>query len=349
MIVARDPYGDPVTVDAPPSTRRRAVRAAIWLVVGLFAWFALTALVGAVDWGEVRSAFGELTWVFAVPLVVLLLARQTLNAVPLTYYVPGLGLRRSMQNDLSANIVATFTPPPADLVLRVAMFRSWGVDPGSGLAGIALNTAKFYAVRFLAPTLGIALVAFQGAERRQWLTAILCGLVTVAMLTGLVLVLRGDHLAAWLGRAAGRIVRPFRSSVDPEAWATAMIGVRARSAESLRRGLLPSMLALVGMVLADSFILLTALRGCGVQGLSTVDVLSTFLLAYPLTLFPLFGFGLLDAVLVGTFTTIAGTDQEGAIVAGVVVWRVVTIIGTLLLGAVSVLTWRLSHRDRRSR
>jgi len=331
-----------VTSDAP---RRRWLRAGIWLAVGVFAWFAVTRLVGAVDWAAVGDAFGALAPWVALPLVGLLLLRQMLNAVPLTFYLPGLGLRRSMQNDLTANIVATFAPPPADIVVRVSMFRSWGLDPVAGLAGGALNTAKFYAVRFLAPTIGIALIAFQGAERRQWLVALLCGLVAAVMLTGLVLVLRGDHLAAWLGRTAGRGVRRFRASVDPEAWATRMVEVRGHSAASLRRGLLPSMLALVGMVLADAFILVTALQACSVVGLSLVDILAAFLLAYPLTLFPLFGFGLLDAVLVGAWTTIAGVEQEGAIVAATIVWRVVTIVGTLALGGASLLWWRLRHRD----
>jgi len=331
-----------VTSDKPG---RRWVRVIVWLAVGAFAWFAVTRLVGAVDWSAVGDAFAGLSPWVALPLVGLLLLRQVLNAVPLTFYLPGLGLSRSMQNDLTANVVATFAPPPTDIVVRVSMFRSWGLDPVAGLAGGALNTAKFYAVRFLAPTIGIALLAFQGAERRQWLVALLCGLVAAVMLTGLVLVLRGDHLAAWLGRTTGRGVRRFRPSVDPDAWAAKMVEVRGHSAASLRRGLLPSMLALVGMVLADAFILVTALHACGVEGLTLVDVLGAFLLAYPLTLFPLFGFGLLDAVIVGAWTTIAGTEQEGAIVAATIVWRVVTILGTLALGGASLLWWRLRHHD----
>jgi hypothetical protein len=322
----------------------RPVRAAVWVAVGIFAWVAVTRLVGAVDWSAVGAAFAGLPVAVAIPLTLALLLRQTLNAVPLTYYVPGLGLWRSMQNDLSANVVATFTPPPADIVVRVAMFRSWGVDPTSGMAGVTLNTAKFYAVRFLAPTLGIALLAFQGAERRQWVVAVLCGLVAATMLTALVLLLRGDHLAAWLGRTAGRAVRRFRPATDPDVWAATMVDVRGRSAASLRRGLLPSMVALVGMVLADALVLLVALRACGVTGLTVVDVLAPFLLAYPLTLFPLFGLGLLDAILVGAWTTVAGVEQEGAIVAATIVWRAVTILGTLLLGGISLTAWRVRHR-----
>ncbi|WP_200829827.1 hypothetical protein, partial [Cellulomonas algicola] len=195
-----------------------------------------------------------------------------------------------------------------------------GRRPDRGDGGRHAHTAKFYAVRFLAPTLGLLLLVWGGVERRQWVVAVLCGLVAGAMLTGLVLLLRGDHLAAWLGRAAARVVGAVRrgSTVDADAWAAAMVDVRARSSASLRRGLLPSMVALVGMVLADGLVLLVALRASGVTGLSVVDVLGPFLLVYPLTLFPLFGLGLLDALLVGAWTTAVGVEQEAAIVAATI-------------------------------
>lgn len=333
-------------VVAAGARRRRWVRTAVWLVVGVCAWVAVTRLVGAVDWSAVADAFAGLPVLVVVPLLLALLLRQTLNAVPLTYYVPGLALRRSMQNDLTANVVATFTPPPADIVVRVAMFRSWGVDPTAGMAGVTLNTAKFYAVRFLAPTLGLLLLVWGGVDRRQWVVAVVCGLVAAVMLTALVLLLRGDHLAAWLGRTAARLVALVRRgrAVDPDVWAATMVEVRARSSASLRRGLLPSMVALVGMVLADGLVLLVALRACGVTGLSVVDVLGSFLLVYPLTLFPLFGLGLLDALLVGAWTTAVGVEQEAAIVAATIVWRVVTILGTLVLGLACLVAWRSRHR-----
>lgn len=330
-----------------PSLRRRILKPVLMLVVGFFAWQVGTALVGAVDWAAVGEAFGRLHAWMVLPLLGALLLRQLCNAVPLRRYVPGLGVGRSMANDLTANLVATAAPPPADIVLRVAMFRSWGLDPVMGMAGVTLNTVKFYAVRFLAPVLGLLLVASQGIERRQWVVAVLCGLVAAVMLGALVLLLRGDHLAAWLGRSAGRLVRRIRPSVDPDGWATAMVDIRARSADSLRRGLAPSMLALVGMVLADALILLLALRFTGVDtgALSVVDIVGGFLLVYPLTLLPLFGFGVLDAILLGAWVTAAGAMYEPEIVAGLLVWRMVTIFGTLALGLVTLGWWRYRYRD----
>jgi hypothetical protein len=337
-----------VEVSERPSLLRRAVKPVVMLVVGFFAWQVGTALVGAVDWAAVGTAFGHLTWWMAFPLLGALLLRQLFNAVPLRRYVPGLGVGRSMANDLTANLVATAAPPPADILLRVAMFRSWGLDPVMGMAGVTLNTVKFYAVRFLAPVLGLALLAFQGVERRQWVVALLSGLVAAVMLGSLLLLLRGDHLAIWLGRSAGRVARRFRRSVDPSAWADALVDIRARSADALRSSLATSMLALVCMVLSDALILVLSLRFTGVDSgaLSVVDIVGGFLLVYPLTLLPLFGFGVLDAILLGAWVTAAGVAAEPSIVAGLLVWRMVTIFGTLALGLITLGWWRWRYRGR---
>ena len=323
--------------------RRRVVTWLVGLVLAWVAYRAVRRLVGAVDWSAVGSALVGLDpWLFA-PLVGLLLVRQVLNAVPLTYYAPGLGLARSVQNDTVANLLGTFAPPPADVVVRVQMFRSWGLDPVVGMTGVSLNSAKFYVIRFVAPVLGLLALGVREAELRQWLVALASFLASGAFLLGLVLVLRSDRLAAWIGRTAGRLVARVRRSVDPAAWAAYLVRLRATTADSLRRGLLPSLLALIAMVLADASIVLVCLRafGVGPGRVPTLDVYAAFLMAYPLTLLPLFGFGVLDAVLVGSWTTVAGAAAEADVVAATVVWRVVTIVGTLALGLLSLSLWRL--------
>lgn len=325
---------------------RAWVRPVVALALAALVWWFVTRLVGAVDWSAVGAALGQLDPWVAAPLGVALLLRQLLNSVPLMTYVPGLGVRRSMENDLTANLVATVMPPPADVVVRVGMFRSWGLDPVLGMAGVTLNSVKFYAVRFLAPVFGLVLLAAEGLETRQWLTALACGLIASVLLIGLALLLRGDHLAAGVGRTVGRVARRVRSTVDPEAWSRKVVEIRGSTAESLRTGLLPSMVALLGMVLADGLVILLALRFVGVDSglLRTELVLGVFLLAYPLTILPLFGFGVMDAVLLGWWVTEAGTAAEPGIVAGTIVWRVVTILGTLVLGVGALGLWRLRAR-----
>jgi uncharacterized membrane protein YbhN (UPF0104 family) len=340
-----------VTIPAvePVPLRRRLGRAAVWVAVVAFAWWAVTRLAGQIDWDEVAAAFDRLTWWALAPMLVLLGARQTLNAVPIALYVPGLGLPRATANDLTAHVVATFAPPPGDLVLRVAQFRSWDVDPVRAMTGVTLNMATYYGVRLGAPVLGIALLAADGVERRQWVFAGICALVTAALVVALVLLLRGDALAAGVGRTAGRLARRVRRGVDPEAWAARVVELRQTASDDLRRGVLRAVLALVVMLLVDASILLIALRAVGVDAgaLSALDVVAAFLAAYPLTILPMSGFGVLDAVLVGGWTVVAGDEHEGAIIAATLVWRVVTIAGAWVLGAIALGAWRWQLRGRR--
>ena len=66
-----------------------------------------------------------------------------------------------------------------------------------------------------------------------------------------------------------------------------------------------------------------------------------FLIAYPLTLFPFSGLGLLDAVVVAALLALDVGADEASLVAGFVVWRAVTILGPLVLGLGAVGLWKL--------
>lgn len=143
----------------------------------------------------------------------------------------------------------------------------------------------------------------------------------------------------------------FRPVTDPGQWAATLARISTSSAETLHSGLWRAVAALVAMVVADGLLLLLALRfvGVGTDALTRVDVLSAFLLAYPLTLMPLFGFGILDAALLATWVTIAGTEHKPAIVAGLVVWRAVALLGPLVAGAGALTWWRRAHPSRAER
>ncbi|MEN1973520.1 lysylphosphatidylglycerol synthase domain-containing protein [Cellulomonas sp. P4] len=338
--------GGAVPPAGEPQRRRPWLRVAVTLAAAALLYRLVTRLVGTVDWAAVGAALGSLEAWVVLPLAGALLLRQVLNAVPLTRFLPGLGIARSTQNDLTANLVATVAPPPADIAVRVAMFRSWGLDPVLGMAGVTLNSVQFYVVRFAVPVLGLGLLAGHGLERRHWLVGGLCALAAAVVLAGLALLLRDERLAAWVGATAGRAVRVVRRGTDPGAWSARTVRLRAETSTGLRTGLVPSLAALTGMVLADAAILLLALRAVGVRGddLPLTLVLGVFLLCYPLTILPLFGFGVLDALLLGWFTASGGQQVEAGVLAATVVWRVVTLLGTLALGAVALGLWRAGDR-----
>jgi len=322
----------------------RILRPIVLLVVAFLVARIIIGIVGAIDWPAVWAAMGLLTVPAVVLLLLALACRQMFNAVPLTRFVPGLSLARSVKNDLTAFLIGTVAPPPSDVVLRVSMFRSWGIDPVEGMAGVTLNMLVFYVVRFAAPALGLLLLAFEEVEAgRVWL-AVASVIIAIAILVALVSISRGDRLATVIGYSAGRVAARFRSDVDPGAWAEAVVDFRGRVGDRVKTGVAPSLLSLFAMVLSDSVILLITLRTVGVdsQGLPANVIIGAFLLAYPLTLFPMAGLGILDAVLVAAWTATAGIEFEAQIVAALIIWRVVSLLVPIALGAVALLAWRRS-------
>jgi uncharacterized membrane protein YbhN (UPF0104 family) len=309
---------------------------------GVFGYLILS-LLRRVDWGSVGSALAHLAWWQLLVLVGLLLARRFLDALPLTFYIPDLLARHALQNDLSAALIAIAAPPPSDMVLRVSMFKSWGVEVSRGLSGAIMNMTSFYVARFAAPVVGLVLLAVAGGlSGGEVATAGLSLLVSMAIIGSLVLVLRGEEWAVKLGRFFGSLVKRVRHSVDPENWARSFVEFRSNMTAKAQRGLPKAIPVLLVMIALDGTILLMALRFTGVPS-SAVPVLlllGTYMLSYPLTLFPFSGIGVFDAVLIAFLVESAGEGFEPEIMAGLLVWRVITILGPVIMGVVALGLWR---------
>lgn len=312
------------------------------LAVALVVTVVVVRLVGKVDWAEVRSSLAHLDWWQAPVLFAVLLVRQVLNALPLSLYIPGVSPLRATQNDQVAILMSTVAPPPSDIALRMAMFSSWGVPVAKGMAGTIMNTLTFYIVRFGAPAVGFVLLAVVGGEVGYRFADLLSLAISVGILVGVLLVVRSDALARAVGTNGGRIARRVRRTVDPDAWAEACIRFRGDVATRFRYGFPRSLLALAGMLAVDLVLLVMCLRFVGLDAseVGAVEIAIAYLFAYPFTIFPFQGIGIVDALILAGIVQAAGVEAEAAAVAGLVVWRVFTLGGPLALGAVSLAAWR---------
>ena len=154
----------PPGADAGPGERSRPpwLRPVVIVVIVVVCGWLATTFLGAIDWSSVGEALGRLTAWQVLVLLVVLLVRQTLNALPLALFIDGLSAVRALLNDLVASLMAVVAPPPSDLVVRVAMFRTWGIEASRGLAGATMNMLAFYVNRFAAPLIGLAVLAVLG-------------------------------------------------------------------------------------------------------------------------------------------------------------------------------------------
>jgi len=207
--------------------RRRWLRFAV--TVAIAAVVVVVGLADEIDWDGVRGAVGRLqAWQLGV-LVLDLLLRQYLNALPLALFIEGCSSWRAMQNDQAAILMSTVAPPPADYVVRFAIFRSWGISTAAAVAGSLMNTLCFYVVRFGAPVLGSLLMLALGTfHLGELLGALPSMLVSIAILVVLWLAFRGEGVTATLARRAGDLVGRVRPRVSGQAWASRPRGSGAR-------------------------------------------------------------------------------------------------------------------------
>lgn len=330
-----------VDTAGPPRWRRPALLVGKILLVAGGVWLAVEAL-RQVDWEQVGDALGRLTWWEIVVVALIVALRQTVNASTLVMLLPGLRLRQALTTALSGTLIQTFTPPPADAVLRLSILRSYGVETSRGAAALVLDTLVFYLARFVAPTIGlvVALAALPVMPIQLWMAV--GGAVAAAALVGaLVVISRGERAAGGFGRNAASVLRRLRPSIDPEGWSAAMVRFQQQSAIGLFRKIGRATPTMIGFVVVDGIVLVACLRFVGIPGeyIGNFAVLAGLLSLYPLTIFPFAGLGVLDAALI-VLINAEGVADPADLIAAMVIWRVATILLPLLPGLAAITAWR---------
>lgn len=312
------------------------------VLIAVTAWLLLRLLRG-VDWGEVGYALTHLSWWQIAVLLVAMVIRRSVLAAPLALLIAGLSYLRAMVSDVAAAAVATIAPSPGDVVLRLAMLRSWGINATDAASGLTLATTLFYVARLAAPVFGFLIFwaarDFYGPF--AW-SALVFGAGSAVLLGGLLYALRAERTAATIGRLLGRLFQRVRpSSAGPAAWEERLVSFQSHSAGRMRqRGLLTVLSQLI-LILVEAGVLVLCVGFVGVQLDSTAVILMicSFMVVYPLTGLPLMGAGVLDATyaaFVSDHSAIEATD----LVAGLLVWRVAVQLVPVIVGLATVLVWR---------
>ena len=324
--------------------RRAWVRRLVLLAIAGVATFVIVRLVGAVDWAEVWDALSHLSWWQPIVLLVVLVVRQVLNALPLALYIPGVSAYRATHQRprRDPDVDGRATPqrpgaPDGDVQLLGRAHRQGAGRHGDEHADV-LHRALLGAGRGLrAPgrhraSARPAVVraaqhrdlghhpgrrAVRRTQRRRW------------------------HVA-WERRLPGWS-RRVRKDVDAEAWAQACLGFRRDISARFRHGFPRSLVALVGMLVADLAILVLCLRFVGVDrtevGLLAIGV--AYLFAYPFTIFPFSGHRRRRRPRARRASSRpAASRSRRRAVAALLVWRVFTVAGPVLMGVGALAIWR---------
>lgn len=345
-----DPAPQPATTQTAAGRRvpRALTRLGRPLLVAVVAWLLLR-LLRAIDWSQVGYAMTHLSpWQIVVILLVLPIRRFVL-AAPLALFVTGLSVPRAMVNDVAAASVATIAPSPGDVVVRLAMLRSWGIDAKAAASGLTLSTLMFYVARLAAPVLGF--VVFWAARTFYpafgW-AALVFGAGAVVLLAGLLYAVRAERTAAALGRLLGTLIGKVRPTAKgPDEWAERLVDFQAHSAGLLKEHGRLAVVSYCSLVVVEAGVLVLCLGFVGIpMDAGTVLLLAcTFLVTYPLTGLPLMGAGVLDASYAAFVSAHSELDPT-TLVAGLLVWRVAVQVVPVVVGLLTLARWR--QVDRRA-
>jgi uncharacterized protein (TIRG00374 family) len=317
---------------------------AIVLVVGVFAF----VLPRVADYGEVWEIVSGLSG----GEVVALAAAATLNLAtfgpPWMAALPGLSFLHALVLSQASTAAAGVLPggDAVGIALSYSMLRRWGFTVEQVTVGSAATTVWNAFANVVFAVAAVGFLAIGGESHPLLTTAAVVGTATVAVSIALfALALHDDHNARLVGGLAERIwsraARLLRRQ-PVEGWDEQLVGFRREAVGLLRRRWLGLTAATLAGHLTVFLVLLVALRAVGVPSadVSLAEAFAAWALIRILTTVPITpgGLGVVELGLTGALVSFGG--HSPAVVAAVLLYRVLTYVPPIAIGGICLLVWR---------
>jgi putative heme transporter len=347
-----DPIG-PAAKPDPKSNRKKRVMMAVGLIVmiAVFGWVIPHFANYGDVWREVKTV--SPTW-----LIVLVLA----DLVNLATYapnwmvaLPGLRYRQSAELTMAGTAVANVAGAiggPVSMTMQYAMMREWGFERRHASRAMVLTGIWNQFVNFGMPIVAVVLLSIRGGRNAALMVAAQIGFPLLVF--GLALffgVLRSESGARRIGRFVDRIRRAIarlrRREFTGDSGST-FVGFRRDSIDLLRRRWAALTLATTTGVLTVFVVFVCTLRALGIPAaqITFTEAFAAWAATRLLSAIPITpgGIGIIDVGLIGALIAFGADDAKAA--SAVLLYRVLTWLPPVVLGAIAALTWRRGHRGR---
>ena len=323
---------------------RTAVSAAI--VAAAFGF----ALPRFASYHSVWASLQAMTWPYALLVGVAAVASLASYWFGICAVLPSLRLREAATVNLSSNAVANTLPAGGALGMGVswAMLSSWGIGTEQYLLYTLVSGIWNVFAKLGLPVLALAALLTITRPDAVLTASAAAGLALLAAAAaGLGLLLRSERFALRAGRVlqqvAGFACRVARRKAPP-AIAGSLAGFRSRAAGLVAaRGWRITVTTAAANVILW-LVLLACLRGTGLsQGqVPWQTSLAAFAFVRLLTVLPITpgGLGITELGLVGVLADGTGHRATAQVTAAVLLWRAVTYLPPIPLGAAAFLVWR---------
>ena len=344
---------DGVSTGSPPKTARRKVSTkqivsfafGLLIVVAIFAF----AIPKFADYGDVWAAMKTLS-----PIETLSLTAATVFNL-FTYWManqaalPGLRLSQSAVVTQTTTSVANTLPAGGAIAVGVtyAILGSWGFTAGEATLYVGVTGIWNIFTKLALPVIALALLVVTGHVYPALVGAAAVGVAVLAVaVVLLVLVFRSKAMAHRVGEFVGRVIsavmKPFRKGP--------VVGMGDRAVKFRRETIVLVSRRWIRLTwttvlshLALFFVLLLSLRSMGVseQEVPAVEIFAVFAFSRLLSSVPITpgGVGVIDLGYIGGLSAFY-PDEKAAIVAGVLIFRVLTYGVQIPLGAFTYFIWR---------
>lgn len=261
--------------------------------------------------------------------------------------LPGLGIVRAAVATQSSTALANTLPAGAAVGMGVnfAMFSAWGFPRSVATRSLLLSGIWNNFAKIAMPVVALALLARQGDASAALLAAALAGVgMLVVALGGFALLLRSDPLARRVGGLAAALASRLRRIVrrpPVSGWDHAAARFRTETIGLLRVRWVALTAATVISHVSLYLVLLVSLRTVGVASAQVdwAEVLGAFAFVRLVSALPITpgGLGVVEVGLAAALV-VAGGDHE-PVVAGVLVYRALTYLLPIPLGALTYAAW----------
>jgi uncharacterized protein (TIRG00374 family) len=328
--------------------RRKVLRSAASAVL-VAAIFGL-ALPHFASYRSVWASIEGMSWPYALLVAAAAAASMASYWFLICAVLPSIRLRQAAAVNLGSSAVANTLPAGGALAMGVswAMLSSWGVSTADNVLYTLVSGIWNVFARLALPVLALLALLTVGRPGAVLTIAGATGLACLcAAAAGLGLLLRSEAFAVRAGQLAQRMAaaacrlarRPPPSGVSG---ALSRFRVQARGLIAARGWRITAATAASHLLLW--LVLLTCLRA---TGLSQAEVpwqtsLAAFAFVRLLTVLPLTpgGVGITELGLVGVLAAGAGHQISAQVAAAVLLYRAVTYLPPIPLGAVVCLVWQ---------
>ena len=325
---------------------RKAVRG--FISVGLVVAIFVFAIPKFASYSQVRPILMGLS---VAQIVWLVLAQFLSRAAYWSVYMaalPGLGFWPSAVLIQTNSAMASVLPAGGAFAVGITyeMLGSWGFSSVSVTELIGVSGIWNFAVKLTMPTVSVLLLLATGVKSHRLVVAAAAGLA-ICLVAGVVigLVLWKEQVASALGGIADRVatwfLRPFRkgpvTSLEP-----AVVDIRRQTIDVARTRWFWLTCTSISSQLAAFLVFLLSMRFAGIPAskasLAVVFAAFTFgMLAGSVPVTP-GGLGTADAVYIAVM--VAGGAPSSAAVAGDLVFRTLTYLLPIPVGAITYVIWR---------